>query len=475
MAVVALMFLTYLWIGVIPLHEGAGWDGNDYVAYVKLLATGVPITNDPYRLVRMSGFVQLMPFAWRGEGKETLVFIQRLFNIGIMAVGTGCLFSCLRKLGVTPHKAILSVILFTFSWASLVIPVFYPILSDNLAIPFSCIALWCWVNQKKFALHIICAWFVWLFPALFVVPLGLIAFPYGTINNTTINIKQVKRIQKSLFALFLVIGLLAYHHFMKDITTLKISTHIISGGQTALVGFIPLSLLVQCIIIALLAWIAASIACSPQLYRGLKLQSLVLGVCTVAISFLVMRSVIDFSTGFQGPPLTANLMMQSAGAPLKPWISHFLYFGFCVLIVAMYCIRWSFNGDRTVPIGLLVIFMLFSPLLSFGSESRQWIGIFPVAIVIYALMEIKWRQQVFLAIVAVLSLFTLYGLRDASQAAVEQTLGLQSSEWQYYFGRQGPWMSVESYESGVVALIMVAITYLYLGVTGNKKMAVPDT
>ncbi|NWC55594.1 hypothetical protein HX835_00765 [Pseudomonas veronii] len=262
---------------------------------------------------------------------------------------------------------------------------------------------------------------------------------------------------------------------MKDITTLKISTHIISGGQTALVGFIPLSLLVQCIIIALLAWIAASIACSPQLYRGLKLQSLVLGVCTVAISFLVMRSVIDFSTGFQGPPLTANLMMQSAGAPLKPWISHFLYFGFCVLIVAMYCIRWSFNGDRTVPIGLLVIFMLFSPLLSFGSESRQWIGIFPVAIVIYALMEIKWRQQVFLAIVAVLSLFTLYGLRDASQAAVEQTLGLQSSEWQYYFGRQGPWMSVESYESGVVALIMVAITYLYLGVTGNKKMAVPDT
>lgn len=176
---------------------------------------------------------------------------------------------------------------------------------------------------------------------------------------------------------------------MKDITTLNTSTHIISGGLTALVGFIPLLPLMQSVIIALLAWIAASIAWCPQLYRGLKLQRLVPGVCTVAISFLVMRSVIDFSTGFQGPPLTANLMMQSAGAPLKPWISYFLYFGFYVLIVAMYCLRWLFNGDSKVPVGLQVIFMLFSPLLSFGSESWQWNGTFPVIIMIYALTKIK--------------------------------------------------------------------------------------
>lgn len=474
MAVAAIMVLTYLWIGIIPLHEGAGWDGNDYVAYVKLLAGGTPITDDPYRLVRMSGFLQLMPFAWRGEGKETLVFIQLLFNIGFMATGTGCLFSCLRTLGVTPLKALLSISLFTFSWASLIIPVFYPLLSDNLAIPFCCIALWCWVNQKTIALHAICAWFVWLFPALFVVPLGLIAFPYGTANKASISFLHPKRLQKSLFAVFLVVGLLAYHHFMKDITPQKIATHIISGGQTALVGLIPFSILVQSLIIALLAWIAASVACSPQLYRGLQLKGLFLGFGTVAISFLIMRTVIDFSTGFQGPPLTDNLMMQSAGAPLKAWVSHFLYFGFCVLIVAMYCVRWSFNGDRKVPVGLLVIFLLFSPLLSFGSESRQWIGIFPVAIVMYALMETNHRQQVFLALVAVFSLFTAYGLRDASQAAVDHALGLQSSEWQYYFGRQGPWMSVESYTSGVVALIAVLMTYLYLGVSGDRSAsAVP--
>lgn len=474
MAVVAIMFLTYFWIGVIPLHDGAGWDGNDYIAYVKLLASGVPITDDPYRLVRMSGFLQLMPFAWRGETKETLIFIQLLSDIGFMAIGTGCLFSCLRTLGVTPLKALLSIMVFTFSWAALVMPVFYPLLSDNLALPFCCIALWCWVNQKKIALHLICAWFVWLFPALFVVPLGLIVFPYAHNNTTTFHIKHVKRLQKSLFALFLVVGLAAYYHFMKDITTLRISTHIISGGKTALVGLIPLSILTQSVIIGLLAWIAASIACSPQLYRGLSLQGLVLGACTVGISFLIMRTLIDFSVGFQGPPLLDNLMMQSAGAPLKPWISHFLYFGFCMLLVAMYCIRWSFNGERNVPVGLLVIFMLFSPLLSFGSESRQWIGTFPVAIVIYALMDVNRRQQVFLALLAVVSLFTLFGLREASQAAVEHTLGLQSSEWQFYFGRQGPWMSVESYESGVVALIAVVMTYLYLGATGNKKAVTAD-
>lgn len=36
-------------------------------------------------------------------------------------------------------------------------------------------------------------------------------------------------------------------------------------------------------------------------------------------------------------------------------------------------------------------------------------------------------------------------------------------------------MSVESSEACVVALIVVTIIYLYLGVTGNKKSAAPDT
>ncbi|TKK11131.1 hypothetical protein PflCFBP13514_04375 [Pseudomonas fluorescens] len=466
------MLLAYLWIGVIPYNDGAGWDGDVYVAYVKSLAAGIPISGDPYRSIRLSGFLQLVPFAWGGSSKATLVLIQMLFNTGLMAIGTGCLFSCLRTLGVESRKAIFSVALMTISWAGMVMPIFYPVLSDNLAIPICCIALWCWANNRNVPLYIMCGWFVWLFPGLFLVPLGLITFPFKREENLE-TIQFPHTVKKSLFALFFITGLVIYYFLMKNITTTNIAAHMANGGSTAVPSLIPISILIQCMTIAILAWIGARILCLSQIYQSIRLSGLLLGIFIVSASYLVMSLTINFSTGFQGPPLLDNLMMQGAAAPLKTWVAHFLYFGFFVPLVAAHCIQWSLRGQPGIPLGLLIVFIAFFPFMSFGSESRQWVGIIPVAIAIYALVKNTRKQQIFMIVISMISLFTLHGLRSNTEVAVERGLAIQSYEWQYYFGRQGPWMSVDVYELSLMALIAVAALYLWLGAIENRPLAAP--
>lgn len=470
--VFAIMLLTFLWIGVIPYNDGAGWDGDVYIAYIKALAAGQLIVGDPYRSIRLSGFIQLIPFAWSGAEKGTLVLIQMVLNISLMSIGAGSLFSCLKELGINQRKAVLSVTLLIFSWAGLVMPTFYPVLSDNLALPFCCIAMWCWVKHKNIYLYIMCAWFAWLFPGLFLVPLGLIAFPYKHANN--IKIFNISKTVKTLvFAAFTVIGLLLYYYLMREISMEKVANHMASGGSTGILSLVPLSMVIQSVIIILLAWTGASFLCSPELYRTLRLPSLLIGICIVAASHIVMSLAINFSTGFQGPPLLENLMMQGASAPLKAWVAHFLYFGFIVPLVAAHCIRWSLRAAISIPFGLLFIFIAFFPFLNFGSESRQWIGVLPVCIVIYALIENTLKQQVFLVFASAVSLFTIHGIRAGSLKAMEHRLGIQSAEWQYYFGRQGPWMSVDVYEVSLMALIAVAALYLWLGAADTKAVAEP--
>lgn len=466
-AVFMVMLLAYLWMGFIPLNSGSGWDGNDYLGYVKLLAAGEPIVGDPYRTVRLSGFLQLIPFAWGGAGTATLVFIQLVFNIGLMAVGVGSLFSCLRTLGVDSRKATYSVALLVLSWAGLVMPVFYPVLSDNLAIPLCCIAMWCWAKQKSTYLYLLCGWFVWLFPGLFLVPLGLIAFPYKMDkNNNTVNVTD--RFKKRLFAFFSVIGLLLYCYWMRKITIVKVAAYMASGGSTGVASLVPFSIAIQAVTIVILAWSGASFLCSTKLHQTLNIRNLALAIFTIVVSYLAMKLVINFSTGFKGPPLIKNLMLQAVGAPFKPWVAHFLYFGLVVPLVAAQCIRWCFRGNASVPTGLLFIVISFLPFLCFGSESRQWLGVLPACIIIYALTENTRRQQVFLVLASVASLFTMYGIHANTVTAVQDQLGFQSPEWQYYFGRQGPWMSVDVYKVSLVALIGVVAIYLGLGATKDK-------
>lgn len=49
--------LIYFIVGVIPVGGGSGWDGGVYLDYIARLAAGDSVRGDPYRIIRMSGFL----------------------------------------------------------------------------------------------------------------------------------------------------------------------------------------------------------------------------------------------------------------------------------------------------------------------------------------------------------------------------------------------------------------------------------
>src|SRR5690606_16958066 len=95
---IAALSLTASVVEIIPVNNGAGWDGWQYLQYVRSLAQGEAIVGDPYRSVRLSGFLPLIAAATLSVSQEALVFIQQALNVLLLGVAAGLFFDTLIRL-----------------------------------------------------------------------------------------------------------------------------------------------------------------------------------------------------------------------------------------------------------------------------------------------------------------------------------------------------------------------------------------
>ncbi|MEO6678674.1 MAG: hypothetical protein ABIO21_15020, partial [Pseudomonas sp.] len=128
----------------------------------------------------------------------------------------------------------------------------------------------------------------------------------------------------------------------------------------------------------------------------------------------------------------------------------------------------SIVNQRSIPVGILVVFLAFLPLLAFGSESRQWIGVLPVALVIFAVADYTWRTRVWCLVVSALVLAPAFWLKPYIAIAAGTGLGFQTFQWQFYFGRQGPWMSLTTYQVGMITLLAFVAVTIFMRVYTNR-------
>lgn len=180
----------------------------------------------------------------------------------------------------------------------------------------------------------------------------------------------------------------------------------------------------------------------------------------LAIGFASIRLLVNWDTGFRGPPLLNFLALQASAAPLKSVVAHFLYFGPIFVVAMISCIFYknSFRDSRSFP--LFVVLLAFLPILLMGSESRQWIAVFPVAVVLVAMNQFNIRVLLLFLIFSVILCIPAFFLREGMMAAFGDPAQKFSSEgWQLYFGRQGPWMSLRTYVIGLVSMLVFFILY----------------
>lgn len=471
--VVATILCTVLTVvGQVPVNNGAGWDGFIYLQYLEMLGNGQAIHADPYRSIRLSGFIPLIGASTLGASIEKLLQLQTALNIFLMSLSAALLHDTLRQLGSSPRTAAISLATGLLAWPFLIMPVFYPVLSDNIALAISCLSLWSWVHGRQVILYLLLAYSVWVLPGLFLVPLVLAAMPR---QNDSESLQPPRTwLPRGLYTAALIAAL----PWITDQSLQLADTHIAShsahlDGQTAILSLRLLSSIALLVSIAFVLWLLVKAACDPGLWKSLSSGNAVMALLVLSASALAMFKLIDWSNGFTGPPLWIFMLMQSLAAPFKPLVAHFLSFGPIIFMAISGAFAWSRGGAAGLPKAPLVCLLGFMPPLIMGSESRQWVGILPVAVVIAAMSTFTFSQRwcaLFFAIV--LALPSLW-LKDATHLAVSTTMSFQSNDWQYYFGRQGPWMSVEVYRLGVAVLVLYIVSMMGLYLLAKRRKQHP--
>jgi hypothetical protein len=172
-----LFFVTGLLTGRLPVAEGAGFDGAVYLSYIHTIATGSSVDGDPYRLSRMPGFLPAILAAYGGMRGESLLQFQSIFNAVLLALSSGLFLHMLLGWGLSSRAAWTATACLGLTWPWLIMPVFYPMLSDQTALVVSVLSIWLWDKHRSGPLALLSFASVWIMPGLFLVPLVLASVP----------------------------------------------------------------------------------------------------------------------------------------------------------------------------------------------------------------------------------------------------------------------------------------------------------
>ncbi|HEY8036077.1 MAG TPA: hypothetical protein VIF37_10870 [Methylobacter sp.] len=235
-------------------------------------------------------------------------------------------------------------------------------------------------------------------------------------------------------------------------------------GGTALPDLLFVSSV--CLIVSglMVLWIFIRMLTDLNNWKSISPSGTFYAALFVVVSAFAMFFTLNWSSGFKRPPLLHFMMLQSLAAPFKPLVSHFIYYGPVIVLAIFSCLAWAFGRKSSIPKPLLVALTGFLPFLVFGSESRQWIGVFPIAVAVFAFANYSRQQRICCLIFSLIILLPAFWLQGLTILAVQSSVNLQSPQWEFYFGRFGPWMSVGTYMIGVLGFIAFMVTIKMLEV-----------
>lgn len=460
-ALVAVAFFTLasLLTGRIPVGGGAGWDGSLYLKHVQAIGTGTSVDLNPYRLSRIPGFLPAMIAAYGGMRGESLLQFQSIVNSLLLAGSAGLFLHLLMGWGLSARAAWLATASLGLSWPWLIMPVFYPMLSDHMALVVGVLSLWSWDRRRTGQLAVLAFASVWIMPGLFLVPLLLASVPKnpchpGTSPSTLSP--AIGRVLKVLIAL----PLLAVGFMSLRIEDAAIIAHPGSGFNMGWVSLKYLSLTCLLLSVALVWYVWSQLITRRQFWSSLSLHGMAWATLATAGSFALLALLADWGHGFGGPPILHNLLVQSLAAPAKPLVAHFWHFGPVFPLAIASVVFWTHTASESADkpyLGLAVVIIAFLPLLLLGSESRQWIALFPLCVAWLAMQLRRERRLLPFALMALVVLAPVAVLKSTLARAVASGLPFTHTDWQLYFGRHGPWMSNDTY---LVSLALFAFFVL---------------
>ncbi|MBE0588728.1 MAG: hypothetical protein IH617_11870, partial [Hydrogenophaga sp.] len=319
--------------------------------------------------------------AYGGMRGESLLQFQSIINVLMLAGSAGLFLHLLMGWGLSARAAWLATACLGLSWPWLIMPVFYPMLSDHLALVVAVLSLWSWDRHRTGQLTVLAFASVWIMPGLFLVPLLLASVPKNPCHPGALPATlspAIGRVLKVLIAL----PLLAVGFMSLRIGDAAIVAHP-GGAGVAWLSLKYLSLACLLLSVAVVWYVWSRLLTQRQFWSSLSLRGMAWATLASATSLAMLALLLDWNSGYRGPPILNNLLLQSLAAPAKPLVAHFLYFGPVFLLAIASVVRWAnaaSEKSETPLYGLAVVIIAFLPLLLLGSESRQWIALFPLCV-----------------------------------------------------------------------------------------------
>lgn len=450
---ILIYFLTFLITGRIPVGEGAGWDGSVYLSYVQSLADGVIPQKDPYRLTRISAFFPAVLAAYflNGDGNAILIF-QTILNAVILS-GCVCIFYATLKRLDCRNPLLWTALMFA-TYPFLVMPVYYPMLTDHMAIAVGCLSVWLWVSDRTKCLLALTFFSAFFHPGLFLAPLVLYALP----RAADAPAKTSTPTFKLFYIFFCIISFMVALWVMYALTKLSSGEIAAHGRGVGMAQIRYISFAYAGLMVLTISYL--TIKNLNVLIYSMSWTRVFIAIFAVALALSLIYYIADWGApGFKGPPLLKFLGLQVLAAPFKPHVAHFLNFGVIFALYLIFVVTWNTKAGN---VALFATSLVFLPLMSFGSETRQWIGFYPVMVAFVATNcgRLNDFQRFFFLLISLILLIPAFFIKECIPEVLIANAGFKEQCWQTYFGKQGPWMSQDAYVVGVSLLLVVLFVLL---------------
>jgi hypothetical protein len=456
LACCALFYGTFLVTGYFVVEHGMGWDGRTYMWAIEAASQGMGYAASPYHTIRMGAFLPVIALkAAFGLSEPQMVHAQTGVNALLLAASATVFFDFLTRMGVRRCAALLSLGTLVFSWPFLVMPMYYPVLSDPMALAVACFACWLWERGRPGWLVALTAYSPFVVAGLFVVPLVLAAMPRGRSGGG-----YAGKDATVLRYLGLIAGAAVSIWLFRQLMHVPDTRILAPGGgvQPGVAAWHGLSAAIGGALVLFCVYLAAGIGIKAYGSRSVSWMGLVAAVLAAGLSTGAILRYLLGNPGFRGPPLLDNIFLQTVVLPFAPTVSHFLYFGGPFLLACAALWRYARN-TRTDALPFFVLAAIFLPILALGSESRQWLEVFPILVACVALTPMSNALRGLAVVVALLLCVPAFFLAGAITDPAPALADFSTDAWQLYFGRQGPWMTFATYRIGAC----LALGFVVLG------------
>lgn len=462
------LILVYQITGKIAVNNGAGWDGQNYLELlIQWKNTGI-VPNDPYRISRVIGFLPLVltEFVF-GLSISKLIFLQTILNIVGIGIAIGFFMDYLLKCGLPLKKAYQYSTALLLSWPVLVMSTYYPILSDHLAIILTCVSLWCHIEKRFYILAAICIISPFVMPGYFLIPFILLCLP-----NQPQPLNALSRFslsKKWRVATFVMLSAAMTLYIVARMVKIDDDV-LLHKGSSLTPAMLDLRAVSSIFVVAsfvLIAWTWSNQFKNNAIFSHLSIKWLIVALGSFAVGHAMLYFGLDWNSGFRGPNLIENMLYQALNAPIKPLVAHFVFFG-PVFIGSLFLLL-STQNSTDITYAVKAILLAFLPILAIGSESRQWISVLPLFFAFVAQSNISKAKTRLIFWFSIFLIIPLFWLENSVADAFATDLPMSDLKWQFYFGRQGPWISQSVYTGALLAMLCFASLWAWSTAGSTKK------